>query len=45
MKEEYGCDLFFDYNLEDKFCEKKVFENERCSIFKYSLAQPFIKVD
>ena len=35
MKKNYGCDLFFDYNLEDKFCEEKVFENERCSIFKY----------
>jgi dihydrofolate reductase len=45
MKEDYGCDLFFDYNLEDKFCEKKVFENERCSIFKYTLAQTFIKGD
>ena len=35
MKQDYGCDLFFDYNLEDKFYEEKVFENERCSIFKY----------
>jgi dihydrofolate reductase len=37
LKKDYGCDLFFDYNLEDKFCEKKVFENNDCNIFKYSL--------
>lgn len=36
MKNDYGCDLIFDYKLEDKFYEEKVFENERCSIFKYS---------
>ena len=36
LKQDRGCDLFFDYNLEDNFCEEKVFENERCSIFKYN---------
>jgi hypothetical protein len=36
MKNDYGCDLIFDYKLENKFYEEKVFENERCSIFKYS---------
>jgi dihydrofolate reductase len=36
MKENYSCDLFFDYQLEERFCEEKVFENERCSIFKYN---------
>jgi dihydrofolate reductase len=35
MKQDHGCDLFFDYQLEDRFREEKVFENERCSIFKY----------
>jgi dihydrofolate reductase len=37
MKEDYGCELFFDYNLEDKFCEEKVFESEVCNIYKYSI--------
>jgi len=37
MKEDYGCDLIFDYNLEDKFCEEKVFESELCNIYKYSI--------
>jgi dihydrofolate reductase len=37
MKQEYGCDLFFDYKLENLFCEEKVFENNKCNIFKYTL--------
>lgn len=32
---KYGCELFFDYNLEDKFLEEKVFENDNCKIYKY----------
>ena len=36
MKHDYGCDLFFEYNLEDEFTEQKVFENNNCKIFKYT---------
>jgi dihydrofolate reductase len=36
IKDDHGCDLLFDYDIENRFCEEKVFENERCSIFKYS---------
>ena len=35
LKHSYGCDLLFDYNLEDKFIEEKVFENDKCDIYKY----------
>ena len=37
LKQDYGCDLFFDYNLENKINEEKVFENKICKIFKYVL--------
>ena len=37
MKDNYDCDLFFDYNLENVINEEKVFENEKCNIFKYTL--------
>jgi dihydrofolate reductase len=36
VKEDHGCDLFFDYNLEDKFSEEKVFENSLYKIYKYT---------
>lgn len=36
MKKDFGCDLFFDYNLENEFIEEKVFENNNCKIFKYT---------
>lgn len=39
LKEDYGCDLFFDYNLENIINEEKVFENNNCNIFKYTLLQ------
>jgi len=32
----YGFDLFFDYDLEKSVSEEKVFENCRCSIYKYT---------
>jgi hypothetical protein len=31
-----GCDLFFDYKLEDCFSEEKVFENDCLTVFKYN---------
>jgi len=37
LKKDYGCDLFFDYNLENVINEEKVFENNKCNIFKYTL--------
>jgi len=36
VKSDYGCDLFFDYNLENEFSEEKVFENENCCVYKYT---------
>lgn len=36
IKHDYGCDLFFDYNLENNVQEEKVFETEKCSIYKYT---------
>ena len=36
IKADYGCDLFFDYNLENEFSEEKVFENENCCVYKYT---------
>jgi len=36
VKSDYGCDLFFDYNLENEFSEEKVFENETCCVYKYT---------
>jgi dihydrofolate reductase len=39
MKEDYGCDLFFDYQLEQHFTEEKVFENRKCSIYKFELLE------
>jgi hypothetical protein len=36
IKENYGCELFFDYELQDKFCEEKVFDNEKCTVYKYT---------
>jgi dihydrofolate reductase len=36
IKEDYSCDLFFDYNMENKFNEEKVFENDKCKIYKYT---------
>jgi len=36
IKEDHGCDLFFDYNLENDFNEEKVFENNKCKIYKYT---------
>lgn len=36
IKEEHGCDLFFDYNLENNFNEEKVFENHEFKIYKYT---------
>lgn len=36
IKDGHGCDLFFDYNLENNFQEEKVFETEKCSIYKYT---------
>jgi dihydrofolate reductase len=36
INSDYGCDLIFDYNLEDNFCEEKVFENNTCEIYKYT---------
>jgi dihydrofolate reductase len=35
-KQDCGCDLFFDYNLENNFHEEKVFETKKCSIYKYT---------
>jgi dihydrofolate reductase len=37
LKQDYNCDLFFDYNLEESICEEKVFENDECNIFKYTI--------
>ena len=36
IKSDYGCDLFFDYNLENEFAEEKVFENNEYSVYKYT---------
>lgn len=36
IKSDHGCDLFFDYNLENSFSEEKVFENNECSVYKYT---------
>jgi dihydrofolate reductase len=36
IKEDHGCDLFFDYNLENNFNEEKVFENHEFKIYKYT---------
>ena len=36
VKSDYGCDLFFDYNLENEFSEEKVFENESCCVYTYT---------
>jgi len=36
VKSDYGCDLFFDYNLENEFSEEKVFENNEYSVYKYT---------
>lgn len=36
IKHDYGCDLFFDYNLENNVQEEKVFETEKCTIYKYT---------
>ena len=36
VKSDYGCDLFFDYNLENEFSEEKVFENNNCCVYKYT---------
>jgi len=36
IKSDYGCDLFFDYNLENEFSEEKVFENNEYSVYKYT---------
>jgi len=44
MNNDYGCDLFFDYELEDCFCEKKVFENRDCTIFKYIPKSSLLKL-
>ena len=33
---DYGCDLIFDYNLENNFTEEKVFENTTYEIYKYT---------
>jgi dihydrofolate reductase len=35
-KSDYGCDLIFDYNLENEFAEEKVFENNEYSVYKYT---------
>jgi dihydrofolate reductase len=35
-KEYCSCDLFFDYELENKFYEEKVFDNTLCTIYKYT---------
>jgi dihydrofolate reductase len=36
IKKSDGCDLFFDYNLENELSEEKVFENENCCVYKYT---------
>ena len=36
IKSDYGCDIFFDYNLENEFAEEKVFENNEYSVYKYT---------
>lgn len=35
-KENSGCELFFDYELENNFCEEKVFDNDICIVYKYT---------
>ena len=42
-KNNSGCDVLFDYNLENKFNEEKVFEKEGFEIYKYTKKETNIK--
>jgi hypothetical protein len=37
MKNNYGCEVYFDYQLENYFNEEKVFENNHSTLYKFTL--------